>query len=101
MGAEAPTYQLAVYAYPFALRRLVPAKRKVAVAKSSNDGITWHIDKKDVIVLANLSDRNYILELPTGQYRLDVGRKMRTLRSILNIGKIRELVSDGHLAIEE
>jgi hypothetical protein len=80
---------------------MVLAKRKVAVAKRSYDDITWLEDKKDVIVLINRSDRNYILELPTGQYRLDVGRKMRTLRSILNIGQIRELVSDGHLVIEE
>ena len=71
------------------------------MAKRSYDDITWLADKKEVIVLANKSDRNYILELPTGQYRLDVGRKMRTLRSILKIGQIQELVTRGHLAIEE
>ena len=71
------------------------------MAKRSYDDITWLEDPKDVIVLANRSDRNYILELPTGLYRLDAGRKMRTLRSILNIGQIQQLVSDGSLAIEE
>lgn len=71
------------------------------MAKRSNEDITWLPDKKEVIVLANKSERNYILELPTGQYRLDAGRKMRTLRSILKIGHIQELVTQGHLAIEE
>lgn len=71
------------------------------MAKRTYDDITWLEDAKDVIVLANRSDRNYILELPTGLYRLDAGRRMRTLRSILNIGQIRALVSDGQLAVEE
>ncbi len=71
------------------------------MAKRSYDDISWLKDKKEVIVLANKSDRNYILELPTGVYRLDAGRKMRTLRSILKIGKIQELVTQGQLEIEE
>ena len=71
------------------------------MAKRTYDDITWLEDPKDVIVLANRSDRNYILDLPTGQYRLDAGRRMRTLRSILDIGQIRELVSAGQLAVED
>lgn len=71
------------------------------MAKKSYDGITWLGNLKDVIVLANLSEKNYILELPTGVYRLDAGRRMRTLRSILNIGQIQKLVSDGQLEVEE
>ncbi len=71
------------------------------MAQRSYDDITWLEDPKDVIVLANRTDRNFILELPTGLYRLDAGRRMRTLRSILNIGQIQELVSDGSLEIEE
>ncbi len=71
------------------------------MAKRSYDDITWLEDPKDIIILANRSDKNYILELPTGMYRLDAGRRMRTLRSILNIGQIRELISDGQLALEE
>ena len=71
------------------------------MAKRSYDGITWLEDPKDVIVLANRSSRNYILDLPTGQYRLDAGRRMRTLRSILEISQIRALVDKGQLAVEE
>jgi len=71
------------------------------MAKRSYDDITWLEDPKDVIVLANRSGKNYILDLPTGHYRLDAGRRMRTLRSILEIGQIRDLVAGGQLAVEE
>lgn len=71
------------------------------MAKRSYDDITWLKDPKDVIILANRSSRNYILDLPTGQYRLDAGRRMRTLRSILEISQIRALVDNGQLAVEE
>ena len=71
------------------------------MAQRSYDDITWLEDPKDVIVLTNRTDRNFILELPTGLYRLDAGRRMRTLRSILNIGQIQKLVSDGSLEVEE
>ena len=71
------------------------------MAQRSYDDITWLEDPKEVIVLANRSERNFILELPTGLYRLDAGRRMRTLRSILKIGQIQQLVSDGSLEVEE
>jgi hypothetical protein len=74
---------------------------RAVVAKRTYDDITWLADPKNVIVLANRSDRNFILDLPTGHYRLDAGRRMRTMRSILDIGQIRKLVSDGQLAVEE
>lgn len=66
-----------------------------------NDGqLTWIEDPKDVIVLVNRSQKNYVLDLPSGLYRLDVGRKMRTLRSILNIVQVQKLVDAGLLAVE-
>ncbi len=71
------------------------------MAKRRYDDITWLEDPKDVIVLVNQANKNYILDLPTGIYRLDAGRRMRTLRSILNIGQIQELISSGHLVVEE
>ena len=71
------------------------------MSKRSYDDITWLQDPKDVIVLTNRSEKNFILELPTGQYRLDSGRRMRTLRSILDFGQISELVSSGQLVVEE
>lgn len=70
------------------------------MAKSNGDQLTWVYDPKDVITLVNRSQKNYVLELSTGLYRLDVGRRMRTLRSILNNSQIKKLVDSGALAVE-
>ncbi len=61
---------------------------------------TWTENPDDIIMLANKSQTNYILELPSGRYRLDAGRRMRTLRSILKIQQVKELVDEGVLTIE-
>ena len=61
---------------------------------------TWQENPADVIVLVNHSSHNYILELPTGRFRLDAGRSMQTLNSILDIQPIRELVEQGILIVE-
>lgn len=70
------------------------------MAKNKGDQLTWVHDPKDVIVLVNRSQNNYVLDLPTGLCRLDVGRKLRTLRSILKIAQVQKLVDAGSLAIE-
>ncbi|MBW7881171.1 MAG: hypothetical protein H3C34_00805 [Caldilineaceae bacterium] len=62
--------------------------------------VTWLENPDDIIILANRTNKNYILDLPTGRYRLDAGRRMRTLRSILKHAQIMELVQDGKLAVE-
>ncbi len=67
---------------------------------SQTDAVTWKENPDDVIVLVNRSKQNFILDLPAGRYRLDAGRKMRTLRSILKHDSIVELVKSGQLAIE-
>jgi hypothetical protein len=51
--------------------------------------------------LSNRTGQNFILELPTGRCRLDAGRKLRTLRSILKIGQVKQLVDAGQLVIEK
>jgi hypothetical protein len=63
-------------------------------------GATWLEDPEEIIVLANRSQQNYILELPAGRVRLDAGRKLRTLRSITKINQIKQLIDQGNLAIE-
>ncbi|MBX3051672.1 MAG: hypothetical protein KF753_09380 [Caldilineaceae bacterium] len=70
------------------------------MATKNVDQLTWVHDPKDVIVLVNRSQNNYVLDLPTGLCRLDMGRKLRTLRSILKIAQVKELVDTGSLAIE-
>ena len=67
---------------------------------TSSNTNTWQENKDDIIMLANRSDSNFILELPAGRYRLDAGRRMRTLRSFLGIGQIKELLQQGSLVIE-
>ena len=61
---------------------------------------TWQENPDDIIVLVNRTSKNYVLELPTGRYRLDAGRRMRTLRTILDIPQIRDLVEEGELGLE-
>ena len=63
-------------------------------------GTTWQEDPDDIIVLVNRTRNNYILELPAGRYRLDAGRRMRTLRSIMKIQEIKQLIDQGSLALE-
>jgi hypothetical protein len=67
--------------------------------KSINEN-TWQETSDAVIVLINKTKHNFILDLPTGRYRLDAGRRMRTLRSILQIDQVQRLVSEGQLAVE-
>jgi hypothetical protein len=61
---------------------------------------TWQEDPDDVIILVNRSKKNFILEMPSGRCRLDAGRRIRTLRSILNLTQVRALVEEGELRIE-
>ena len=62
--------------------------------------ITWRENPDDIIVLVNRSKQNYILEMPSGRYRLDVGTRMRTLRSILKIKQVNDLVDQGLITVE-
>jgi hypothetical protein len=62
--------------------------------------LTWIENPDDVIMLVNRSNQNFILDLPAGRYRLDAGRRMRTLRSILKFNQVMELVKAGKLALE-
>jgi hypothetical protein len=63
-------------------------------------GTTWQENPEEIIVLANRTQNNFILELPAGRYRLDAGRRMRTLRSIMKVQQVKQLLDQGSLAIE-
>ncbi len=67
---------------------------------TSSNTNTWQEDKDDIIILANRSNNNYVLDLPAGRCRLDAGRRMRTLRSILKISQVKDLLQQGSLVIE-
>ena len=64
------------------------------------NGNTWQEIPDDIIILVNHSKNNYIIEMPSGRCRLDAGRKIRTLRSIIDIEQVRDLVEEGILTIE-
>lgn len=72
---------------------------KLSTREAEQD-YTWTEDPDDMIFLVNRTSNNYILDLPAGRYRLDAGRRMRTLRSILKHQQIMSLVEDGSLTIE-
>jgi hypothetical protein len=61
---------------------------------------TWQENPEEIIVLVNRSRNNYILELPAGRFRLDAGRRMRTLRSIMKVQQVKQLIDAGTLAVE-
>ena len=63
-------------------------------------GNTWQEDQEDIIILANRSSKNYVLDLPAGRYRLDAGRRMRTMRSITKLAQVQDLLEQGALIIE-
>jgi hypothetical protein len=63
-------------------------------------GNTWQENPNDIIILVNNSHNNYILDLPSGRYRLDAGRRMRTLRSIMKVQEVKQLIDQGSLSIE-
>ena len=69
------------------------------MAASKHDN-TWQENPDDVILLINHSDNNYILEMPSGRCRLDAHKRIRTLRSIMNLPDVRDLVEQGVLTIE-
>ncbi|HXF63608.1 MAG TPA: hypothetical protein VNK95_18440 [Caldilineaceae bacterium] len=64
-------------------------------------GNTWQEDPDQIIILVNRSPNNYILDLPSGRFRLDAGRRIRTVRSIMKIQQVNDLVQQGSLAVEE
>lgn len=63
-------------------------------------GNTWQENPDEIITLVNRSRNNYILELPSGRIRLDAGRRMRTLRSIMKVQQVKQLIDEGTLALE-
>lgn len=64
-------------------------------------GTTWQENPDEIIVLVNKTKNNYILDLPSGRIRLDAGRRMRTLSSIMKVPQVKLLFDQGSLAVEK
>jgi hypothetical protein len=70
------------------------------VTQKPYDGLAWLTDE-ETITLVNTTQHNFILDLPAGHYRLDAGRRMRTLRSILKFDQVKQLVDQGDIRVEK
>jgi hypothetical protein len=63
-------------------------------------GTTWQENQDEIIVLVNKTKNNYVLDLPSGRMRLDAGRRMRTLSSIMKVPQVKLLFDQGSLVVE-
>lgn len=70
------------------------------MTKKPYDDLSW-LTNEETITLVNTTQRNFILDLPAGRYRLDAGRRMRTLRSILKFDQVKQLVDQGEIRVEK
>ncbi len=60
--------------------------------------ITWKPGA--VVVFTNVSNENLLLELPSGQQRLDAGRTLRITADALDQATIKALVDAGKIKVE-
>lgn len=77
------------------------SRREATIMAPSERRPSWIEEKDQVITLVNPTNHNFILELPAGRYRLDAGRRMRTLRTITQIRQVQDLIDQGQLVVED
>lgn len=65
--------------------------------KSSHLERDW--DPADVITVKNRSDKNILLDLPTGRFRLDAGRTFRMASDITEVQQVKDLISSGMVEV--
>ncbi len=59
---------------------------------------TWKV--QDVVWLENHGDENIILSLPSGEFRLDRGRRQRFRNDILNHPQVQALIAAGKIRVQ-
>jgi hypothetical protein len=59
---------------------------------------TWN--PTDIIEATNASGENILLELDSGQLRLDVGRTLRLTASALEVPQLTSLVNQGKVKVQ-
>lgn len=60
---------------------------------------TWESDQ--YIWLENTGNRHIKLHLPSGELRLDMGRKLRFRPDILEIPQVKNLIESDQLSVRE
>ena len=58
-------------------------------------------DPQKVVTVKNKSDKNILLELPTGYFRLDAGRSFRMVSDIADVQQVRDLISAGLVEVSK
>jgi hypothetical protein len=53
-----------------------------------------------VVWLENTGDKHIILHLPSGEFRLDKGRRQRFRRDILNHPQVQALMAAGQIRVQ-
>jgi hypothetical protein len=56
-------------------------------------------DPEQFVTMRNTTDRNILLDLPTGYFRLDAGRSFRMTPDIGETPQVKELVAAGQVEI--
>ncbi|MCS6844889.1 MAG: hypothetical protein NZ528_11315 [Caldilineales bacterium] len=56
-------------------------------------------DPEKFVTVRNKTNRNILLDLPTGYFRLDAGRSFRMTPDIANVPQVQELVARGEVEI--
>jgi hypothetical protein len=59
---------------------------------------TWN--PTDIIEVTNASGENILLDLASGQQRLDIGRTLRLTASALEVPQLTSLVNQGKVKVQ-
>lgn len=58
-------------------------------------------DPEQFVTVRNKTDRNILLDLPTGYFRLDAGRSFRMTPDIADVPQVKDLMAAGQVEISE
>jgi hypothetical protein len=56
-------------------------------------------DPEQFVTVRNATNRNILLDLPTGHFRLDAGRSFRMTPDIAEVPQVKELAAAGQVEI--
>ena len=63
------------------------------------DEQTWDVNQ--FVWLENTSDKHVLLQLPSGELRLDKGRKLRFRPDVLTMPQVADMVNAGSLVVHQ
>jgi hypothetical protein len=56
-------------------------------------------DPEQWVLVTNKSSKNILLDLPTGYFRLDIGRSFRMTPDVVDLPQVKDLVDAGQIEI--